>query len=427
MWENVGMRTTRALLAAWCALAALGAADAAAEALPPSAPYDLVAQLPPSARAPVAGGPSRADGEAPGEPTAQVERFWEPSAPGSGWLEVEYTVDPRLEARIREVLERGRVALGHVIVLDPSDGRVLAYVSTDPVRFPAVKAYPTASLMKVVTAAAVLRHAPAAAGRDCRYSGSPYKLRARSFSPPYLGENVDSFWRSLAISNNQCFARLAVGEVGAPNLIAEMKRAGFFERPAAGHSPGRIDPIETPLGLGELGSGLSGSFITPLAAARLAALLAEGALVRPRWIRQVRDDRGHSLRLPAFDATTGVWPRPLVDELRGLMVGVTTRGTARSAFRDSRGHSLLGGVQVAGKTGSLNGPNPPGRYEWFIGVAPAEAPRIAIAAVVVNGAQWWSSAAQIAARILREMFCPKGRCSGDAVEAWLPPIGQAGG
>ena len=62
-------------------------------------------------------------------------------------------------------------------------------------------------------------------------------------------------------------------------------------------------------------------------------------------------------------------------ELRELMVGVVARGTAKSAFRDTRGRPLLGPVRVAGKTGSLSGVDPKGRYEWFIGVAPAESPR----------------------------------------------------
>ena len=34
----------------------------------------------------------------------------------------------------------------------------------------------------------------------------------------------------------------------------------------------------------------------------------------------------------------------------------------------------LGDVRVAGKTGNLSGKDPKGRYEWFMGVAPAESP-----------------------------------------------------
>ena len=67
-----------------------------------------------------------------------------------------------------------------------------------------------------------------------------------------------------------------------------------------------------------------------------------------------------------------------------MLVETTRSGTARRAFRKRNGQPLLGGVSVAGKTGSLSGKDPDGRYEWFIGVAPADAPRVAVAAVVVQ-------------------------------------------
>ena len=118
------------------------------------------------------------------------------------------------------------------------------------------------SLMKVVTAAAVMRHAPEAAKRDCRYAGSPYDVTNRHLRPPREGGRIDNFWRSLAISNNQCFARLAVHDVGEEAMLEEMEHLGLLEPPAAGHAVGRVEPIESPLDLGHLGSGLAGSFIS---------------------------------------------------------------------------------------------------------------------------------------------------------------------
>lgn len=331
-------------------------------------------------------------------------------------FEVEFTVDPDLDRRIRDVLERLRAPLAHVIVMDPDTGEIFSYVSTAPKVFPATRTYPTASLMKVITAAAVLRHTPAAATRDCRYVGSPYRLRPSNLDPPASGGRVDNFWRAIAISNNQCFARLAVHDVGEETLVSEIRQAGMLEQPAPLHGAGRIEPIESDLDLGRLGSGLAGSFITPLAAARLAALLAQGELVQPYWIAGVRDSEGHPLVVPAHRAPRQVWPSEVADELRELMVGVTARGTARSAFRDQRGRPLLGDIRVAGKTGSLSGKDPKGRYEWFIGVAPAEAPRIAIAAVVVNEPVWWSNASDVAAWSLREVFCNARGCKPELAE-----------
>jgi hypothetical protein len=73
---------------------------------------------------------------------------------------------------------------------------------------------------------------------------------------------------------------------------------------------------------------------------------------------------------------------------------------------------------VAGKTGSLNGKDPDGRYEWFIGVAPVDQPTIAIAVLSVQAPLYWVSASQVAAEVLKVIFCPKGVCSPAAAERW---------
>jgi TonB family protein len=354
-----------------------------------------------------------------------------PDAAAPARIEVEYTVDPELDARVRAVLERSGVAIGQVIVLDPATGEIFAYVSTDPVGFPATRTYPTASLMKVVTAAAALRHVPKAAHRDCRYVGSPYVVSERQLAPPRTGGTVDSLRGALAISNNQCFARLAVRDVGKAKLLGEMEELGMFDAPAPRHPAVRVDALEDELDLGFLGSGLAGSFISPLGAARLAAVLAGGELVRPFWIARIRDADGNALPMPRREDPRPVLPAELTGELRELLTGVTETGTASRAFHTENDEPLLGDVRVAGKTGTLNGTDPAGRYQWFIGVAPSDAPRIAIAAVTVRdaaaasapaggapapGALRGSSASEVAAATLRELFCDGVHCDPQRAE-----------
>ncbi len=347
-------------------------------------PSDLLALLPPGARAPV-----------PGEPDPRHS--------------VRYTLDPDLTARVRKLLRRGRVALGHVIVLDPSDGRVLVYESTDPAAFPAERPYPAASLMKIVTAAAALHRAPEAARRPCRYSGSPYRLTRALLDPPGRGR-IASLRHALSTSNNQCFARIAVHDLGYDALHEEMLQLGLLTAPGPGHAPGSVEPSQDPLALGKLGSGLAGSRITPLAAARLAATLAEGRLVTPHWVSDVIDVRGSPLLLPAREEPKRVWSGEVARELREMLVDTTTRGTARRAFRDGRGRARLGPVRVSGKTGSLTGFDPDGRYEWFAGVAPADRPSVAVATLVVHGDLYWRGASQLAAEVFQAVFCADGPC-----------------
>ncbi len=373
----------------------------------------VLERLPPRARPPAEHGLSWIRSSTDGLSGAQVVEVIGREAPPNDdaeWLQVEYTVDPELDERVREVLARRQVALGHLILMDPATGEIFSYVSTDPEAFPPTRVYPTASLMKVVTAAAALRRAPGLATRECRYKGNPYVVGRAQLVPPVSGGRIDPLRHALAISNNQCFGRLAVRDVGEEALLGEMRSVGLLEIPAAQHAAGRVDPIDDNLDLAHLGSGLAGSFVTPLAAARLAALLARGELVHPYWIARVRDARGDPLELPEGPEPRSVWPSPIADELREVMVAVTEEGTARNAFLDPEGTPLLGSIRVAGKTGTLSGTDPEGLYQWFIGVAPAEQPSIAIASIVLNARQA-GSASQVAAESLYEIFCRPGPCA----------------
>ncbi len=335
-----------------------------------------------------------------------------------GPLRVEYTLQADLTRSIWKVLKRGRVALGHVLVMDVESGALLAYVSSDVEQFPPTRPYPAASLVKVITMAAALDRSPELVERPCRYVGNKYRLTRQRIDPPSRGRSV-SFRRALVTSNNQCFAQLAVHAVGGSSLLDAIDRFGWLDVPAPGHAQGVLaDPGDDSYALGRLGSGLDGLRITPLHAVSLAAALADGWGVEPHWIRRVTDARGRELALRSLPPRRRVLTPELASELRLMLADTTVRGTARRAFRDRRGRPLLQQVKVAGKTGSLNGKDPDGRYEWFIGVAPVDRPTIAIAAVSVQGPLYWMSASQMAAEVLKVAFCPKGVCSPDAPELW---------
>jgi peptidoglycan glycosyltransferase len=351
-------------------------------------------------------------------------RLWEsvPAPADSGLLaplRLEYTLDVELTRRVFAVLEESRVGLGHVLVLDPASGDVLAYVSTDPVRFPPTRHYPAASLIKVVTAAAALDVAPETSRQSCRFVGSPYQLTRARVDPPRGGTEI-SLGKALATSNNQCFAQLAVHTIGASGMLDVIRRFGFLEAAGPAHGAGQAeDPGEDSFALGQLGCGLSGCRITPLHAARLASTLDDGLLVEPRWLTRVVDGAGRDLEVAAPAESRRVLTPELARQVREMLVETTRRGTARRAF-SARGRPLLGSVQVAGKTGSLNGRDPDGRYEWFAGVAPAENPRVAVATLVVQGELWWRTSSQVAAQVFEQLFCEHGDCRADYVDRWFP-------
>lgn len=329
-----------------------------------------------------------------------------------GPLRVEYAMDVELTQKIFRLLRLGRVSRGHVIVMEPATGRVLAYASTAPEEFPATRAYPAASLIKVVTAAAALDAAPERARENCVYRGSPYRLTPKRVYRPSNGLEM-SLERSLATSNNQCFAQLAVSTVGDDALLDALGRFGWLSEPAPGHAAGTATAGAGDYDLGLLGCGLAGCSITPLHAAQLAGSLVAGELIEPWWIERVVDVRGRELAVPSRSPQRKIMTPELADELREMLVRTTTAGTARSAFRDRRGRSRLGDVRVAGKTGNLTGNAPRGRYEWFMGVAPAEEPTVAIAVLQLQSDLWWMRSSEIGAEVLATIFCEKRECRAD--------------
>jgi len=391
-----------------------------------SAPTEVLARIPvplPTMGAAglprlVAGGETRARARKSARSGEHVVELVSRGA-GAGPLRVEYTLDLELTQAIYDIFERGRVQLGLAVVLDPATGKVLAYAGTDPRRLPPGEVYPAASLVKVVTAAATLESAPAAARRSCRYVGNPYRLTPARVVPPKRGTEI-TLERALAMSNNQCFAQLAVNDLGARRMLDLFRRFGLLQRPGAGHEAGQAaDPHGDRFALGKLGCGLAGLQFTALHAAEMAATLADGKRRAPRWIESVTDANGESFALPAVPAPVQVLTPVLTADLREMMVATTVSGTARRAFRASYGRPILKAMSVAAKTGSLSGKTPPGRYEWFIGLAPADRPKVAVAVLVVQQKRWHTTGSQVGAQILNAIFCSAGVCRVDRADQWL--------
>lgn len=382
-------------------------------------PAELMRRLPVSREALELPATAGGEGSAPGRLYETIANE-ELTGGLSGPLRVEYTLDAELMGQVFEILEHGRVRLGNVVVMDPRSGRVLAYAATDLEHFPPTRSYPAASLVKIITAAAALDRAPNTARLPCRYRGSPYRLTESRIDPPAHGNEV-SLRRALATSNNQCFAQLAVHALGVQPLLDAIDRFGWLSAPAPAHEAGSAEAGAERLDVGRLGCGLAGSRITPLHAAQLASTLAHGELVAPRWIERVVDGEGRDLAVPESGLPRRVLSPALTRELRDMLVDTTQSGTARRAFRTRAGRSLLGPVTVAGKTGSLSGKQPDGRYEWFVGVAPADEPRIAVATVLVQDDLWWRNASQIAAEVLKTVFCTREGCSAENAERFTQP------
>ncbi len=344
-------------------------------------------------------------------------------AGGSGIRRVEYSLDEELTRNVFEILRRGRVEHGHAIVIDPRSGRLLSYVSTAPEDFPPERAYPAASIVKVLMAAALLEVEPIEGPAACTYRGNKYRLNRRRLDPPENGRE-STLEDAIASSNNQCFGQWALHVLGEEKVLETLDRFGWLAEPAPGHAAGRVDAIETELDLGRVGSGLDGVRVTPLHVASLASVLTDGQLREPWWVDRVSLADGRSEPLPRSSSARRVLREDQARTLRQMMVSTTTRGTAKSAFRTRRGRPLLGDVRVAGKTGNLSGKDPVGRYEWFVGVAPADDPKIGVVVLQLQGHRWWARSSELAARVFEKVFCDRAGCRAARADRWTGSLGR---
>ena len=311
--------------------------------------------------------------------------------------------------------EAAREALGDrrgsVVVLDPSTGEVVALWSNpsyDPAplashdlraagdAFDGYTADPTnpmlarayreryapGSTFKVVTAATAID--TGTAGPDTGYPS------LRSLDLPQSDKQLRNFGGSVCGgSMAESFRRscnTTFGQIGldlGEKLIDGMRAFGIgedvpFDLPEArsgGPAPGTFERNKPSFANAAIGQG--DIAVTPLQMATVAAAIANGGvLMAPHVVREVRDEDGQVIRRIGPDEWKRAVSPTTAAAVTSMMVSVVRAGTGTAA--------AVPGHTVAGKTGTAEAPGGP-PHAWFIGFAPAEAPRFAIAVIVERG------------------------------------------
>ena len=295
---------------------------------------------------------------------------------------------------------------GAVVAMVPSTGEIKAMVSIpeyDPNQVRSSKAferlntddsaplfnratqggYPPGSTMKVVTATAALdsgEFTPSSvlSGR------SPIEIEGVPLSNSG-GEQVGDIDMTTALTNSVNTWWAQVGEkLGTETMLKYMDRFGFNQKPqldypgfqlaASGVYEGnRLLNSSDAIDIGRVAIGQERLRVTPLQMAEVAATVAnKGELMEPRLWSKVIDPDGRETKLePARQSR--VMSEQTASELNTMMQSVVREGTGTAG--------AVSGIDVAGKTGTAeisSGVND----AWFIGFAPANDPRIAIACIV---------------------------------------------
>jgi cell division protein FtsI/penicillin-binding protein 2 len=194
--------------------------------------------------------------------------------------------------------------------------------------------------------------------------------------------------------------------VGAENLERKLAQFGFNREIPFDFrlQTSRAAVPQEPYPMARTAAGFGDVYLSPVHAALLAAAVGNGGvMMKPYAVDRIEDAAG-TVGYRAEPAVLGRCVSPETAKSVAEMMRMTvTRGTSTKVFaRYAR--KLWQDVKIAGKTGSLTGDNPPGMYEWFIGFAPAENPKIAVASLVVNHDLWHIKGTYVAQAVMREFF-----------------------
>jgi peptidoglycan glycosyltransferase len=352
--------------------------------------------------------------------------------------------DPkRLHLALSWDLQRAAVAAlgkrrGAVVMLDPRDGQVLALASTptydasaiaDPATseatFEALRdaegqpllpratlgRYVPGSVFKIVTAIAGV--GSGAVSPATTYEAQPGAeenglvvdgFRVRDGHHAATGGRALDLVGATEVSCNLWYALTGL-RTGGAELVEYAARLGFgaplpFDLPTAvsqvtngsGEQPGGfVDDVE----LANAAYGQGETFVTPLQMALVASTIANGGeLMRPRLVTAMTGRGGtrpvgpETLRRVIDTASAAAIREAMIAAVEGPLGRRYTTG------------AKIPGVTTAGKSGTaeLGGRGEP--HSWFIGFAPAEQPRVAIAVVVEQAGRGAEVAAPIAGDLM---------------------------
>jgi peptidoglycan glycosyltransferase len=230
-------------------------------------------------------------------------------------------------------------------------------------------------------------------------------FRVRDGHHPQTGSKALNFYDATEVSCNIWYA-LAGLKTGGDAFAAMAARLGF----------GQAVPFDLPIGKSQVtngGGNFGGGFkdavelanasygqgetlVTPLEMALVAATVANGGvLMEPHIVTALTGKKS---------GTQAIQPRQWRDIVSPAVADEISRAMQRAVEgalgRQFTSGAKIPGVPTAGKSGTaqLGGSGEPN--SWFIGFAPANAPRIAIAIIVEQGGRGAERAAPMAGDLM---------------------------
>lgn len=330
---------------------------------------------------------------------------------GLAGADITLTVSNGLQKKAHELLGKRR---GAVVAMNPKTGEVLAMVSkpdfdpnegsllsnwesmakdeNSPFLSRAIGGlYPPGSVFKPLIAAAAIE-----SGMDANLFDDKGKINIgghefKNYNEKAYGE-ID-MKRALAVSSNAYFVDLAdkLGEHRIRTAAEKfwINRELPFDIQAAKSrvftgNPGRTD-------IAAVGMGQGDALVTPLHMAVITSAFAnDGVLMRPYIVDSARVKNAAVFKQKSESLGRAV-SSYAAEKVTEMMVECVKSGTGTGA--------ALSKVTVAGKTGTAE--NAGEDHAWFVGFAPADNPKIAVAVIIENAGR---TGGELGAPIARELI-----------------------
>ena len=347
------------------------------------------------------------------------EQYYEPTTGNGLVLTIDEVIQHYCEKAAQRAYEKNNAAKVTIIAMEPSTGNILAMVNkpdydpnkpTEAIypyyeellndcknndekmkayfsmwRNPAVSdTYEPGSTFKLITSAAGLEEGVVKQDDKFVCKGSVtvggQKLKCwRSYNP----HGTETFKQGVQNSCNPVFIEVG-NRLGVSKLYDYIEGFGLTKKTGI-DLPGEalgvmykekdVGPVE----LATISFGQSNSLTPIQLITAVSAIVNDGNLMQPRLVKAYTDNKGNITEEVEPVKVRQVISKETSAQMREIMESVVTEGGGKIAY--------LPGYRLGGKTGTaqkvINGSYAQGKYVCsFVGVAPADDPKIAVLAIV---------------------------------------------
>lgn len=332
---------------------------------------------------------------------------------------VVYTFNTELSDYTRKLLAKYRSDFATIVIIDNETGDILAAEGYEGrtqkpnANLVLTSTHPSASLIKMVTAAELLENTDVSKDTKFRFKGKSttlYKYQINS-TKQNKWDKHQSFEMAFAVSNNVIFGKSAIDHTSIASLSKTAEDFGFNKPYVLEFDFLKstfLKSIKDEFQFAEVASGFTReTIISPIHAAMISSVVAnDGVIKNPRIISKITNEDDEVIWENGTQEEK-ILTAHSVDQMKKMMATTITSGTARKSFRKLR-RGYKESLDIGGKTGSLTGGVPFGKRDWFSFYAvPKDAKYgrgISVSVMNVNVKKWHVKSTILAKEIIEHYY-----------------------